>query len=281
MLKKLKSIFFLKKIFSYISENVLLNLVAYNKDLQKKLDKSLINYKLMSGKYIIHETNNKAKIYSAYNDELIIECEYLNGKKNGKCKEYDYNGTLRFEIEYLNGEKNGKYKKYDEEGNLIVKAEYLNGKSNGRYKEYYRNGKLRMENEYVNGKFMNVLYYDKYSGIINELHDGNGFIKEKNQEGQISFKVEYANGIIRKITGYYDNGKLKVEEYYNEGNKINKIKEYYKNGQLKSDIEFFNELKWNIKVYDQNNNIINNLKEGKGYIKEYNHKGDVIFVGEY
>ena len=280
-MEKVKSIFFLKNIFSYISENVLLNLIVYNKDLQKKLDKKLINYKLMRWKYIIPKENNKEKIYSAYNDELIIECEYLNGKRNGKYKEYDINGILRFEIEYLNGKKNGKYKKYDEEGNLIVKAEYSNGKSNRRYKDYYEKGKLRMECEYVNGKLMNVLYYDKNSGIINEVHEGNGIIKEKNQEGQTLFEVEYVNGTIKKMKHYYDKGKLKVEEYLNERNNINKIKEYYKNGQLKSDIEFLNEIKWNLKEYDKENNIINVLKEGKGHIKEFNDYGKLLFEGEY
>ena len=37
-----------------------------------------------------------------------------------------------------------------------------------------------MEFEYVNGKLINVLYCDKNSGMINELHEGNGFIKQKN-----------------------------------------------------------------------------------------------------
>ena len=106
MLKKIKSIFFIKKIFFHISENLQLNLISFNKDLQNKLDKNLINYKLKSGKYTIHETNNKAKIYNAYNDNLIIKCEYLNGKRNGKYKEYDNNGTLRFDGEYLNGKEN-------------------------------------------------------------------------------------------------------------------------------------------------------------------------------
>ena len=105
----------------------------------------------------------------------------FKSKKNGKYEEYDYNGTLIIEGEYLNGKKNGKYKCYNEERNLILKAEYLNGKLNGRYKEYYENGKLRMEFEYVNGKLINVLYCDKNSGMINELHEGNGFIKQKNQ----------------------------------------------------------------------------------------------------
>ena len=35
----------------------------------------------------------------------MFEGEYLNGKRNGKGKEYDYNGKLEFEGEYLNGNK--------------------------------------------------------------------------------------------------------------------------------------------------------------------------------
>ena len=81
-----------------------------------------------------------------------------------------------------------------------------------------------MEFEYVNGKLINVLYCDKNSGMINELHEGNGFIKEKNQEGKISLEVEFVNGIIRKMKHYYDNGKLKFEEYFNERKKKNIIK---------------------------------------------------------
>ena len=90
-----------------------------------------------------------------------------------------------------------------------------------------------MECEYVNGKLMNILDYDKNDGIINELHNGNGFIKEKNQKGKILFEIEYVNGTIRKMKNYYNNVKLrKEEEHLNEGIKINKIKKYYRNGQL-------------------------------------------------
>ena len=35
---------------------------------------------------------------------IIFEGEYLNGKRNGKGKEYNYyNGKLEYEGEYLNG----------------------------------------------------------------------------------------------------------------------------------------------------------------------------------
>ena len=37
--------------------------------------------------------------------KINIDGEYLNGKLNGKGKEYDDNGNLIFEEEYLNEEK--------------------------------------------------------------------------------------------------------------------------------------------------------------------------------
>ena len=36
--------------------------------------------------------------------------EYLDGKRHGKGKEYDYDGKLEFEGEYSNGLRNGKEK---------------------------------------------------------------------------------------------------------------------------------------------------------------------------
>jgi len=41
---------------------------------------------------------------------LIYEGEYINGKRNGKGKEYNLEGKIIFEGEYLNGKKkwNGK-----------------------------------------------------------------------------------------------------------------------------------------------------------------------------
>ena len=53
---------------------------------------------------------------------------FINGKRNGKGKEYYYNNNnLAFEGEYFNGEKwNGKGKKYNN-GKLLFEEEYLYG----------------------------------------------------------------------------------------------------------------------------------------------------------
>ena len=94
------------------------------------------------------------------NNKLLFEGEYLNGKQNGKGKEYNDDGELIFEGEFLNGNiiyelinGNGKVKNYDENNILIYEGEYLNGKRHGKGKEYsYYNVKLEFEGEYLEGK---------------------------------------------------------------------------------------------------------------------------------
>ena len=74
-------------------------MVKYNKSLQIKLDISIINYKIFSGKFIVDKNIGLTKEYSL-NGKLIYEGEYLKGKRNGKGKEYDI-GDLIYEREYL------------------------------------------------------------------------------------------------------------------------------------------------------------------------------------
>ena len=155
MLENIKSHYIYKFCFSYIDERNKLKLVRYNKSLQNKLQISLINYKIFSGKYIIYEKEGKVKEYNLSNDNLIFEGKYINGKKNGKGKEYYPNSKdclLSFKGEYLNGKRNGKGKEYNRNGRLKFEGEYLNGKRNGKGKEYHDISGLYFEGEYFNDK---------------------------------------------------------------------------------------------------------------------------------
>ena len=131
MLENNKSSFFVKIIFSLLDEKTKLKLVKYNKSLQNNININLINYKILSGRYIVYEEKGNIKEYSSYNDILMYEGEYLNGKRNGKGKEYDkYNGKLTYDGEYSNGKRNGKGKEYDKyNGKLTYDGEYLNEKN--------------------------------------------------------------------------------------------------------------------------------------------------------
>ena len=86
MLEYIKSLFILKKLFSFLNEEIKLKIIKYNNTIQSKLNIILADYKMLSGKYIIYESNKKAKEYNIFNDELLFEGEYLNGKKMEKEK---------------------------------------------------------------------------------------------------------------------------------------------------------------------------------------------------
>ena len=149
--KSIESLYILKDIFSFLSEDQKLKIIIYNKNLQKKIDINIVNYKRIRGVYREGERNGKGKEYNEYG-KLIFEGEYLNGKRNGKGKEYDYwNSELEFEGEYLNGKRNGKGKEYDYNGKLKFEGEYLNGKRwNG--KGYNIEGEMSFEIKEGNGK---------------------------------------------------------------------------------------------------------------------------------
>ena len=154
--KTIKSPYIIRRIFSFLTEKKKFAMILYNKKLQRKLDLDLDDYKKFSGIYIIAK-KGYAKGYKLYTNKVIFEDEYLNGKKNGKGKEYNYEGKVIFEGEYLNGKKHGKGKEYNDSGNLIFEGEYLNDKkikgkkydnegnlilklfANGEGKEYYQN----------------------------------------------------------------------------------------------------------------------------------------------
>ena len=110
MLENIKSSFFLKFVFSHLYKELQLKLVTYNKKLQKTIGISFIDYRINTNRYIIYESNKIAKEFDIYNDKLIFEGEYLNGKRNGKGKEYNKYDRLIFEGEYLNGKRNEKGK---------------------------------------------------------------------------------------------------------------------------------------------------------------------------
>ena len=50
---------------------------------------------------------------------------------------------------------------------------------------------------------------------------------------------------------------------------------------MEYDGEYLNEERWNGKGYDENGNIIYELINGNGKVKEYFNKGKLIFEGEY
>ena len=119
----------------------------------------------------------------------------------------------------------------------------------------YIKGKLEYEGEYLFSKKYNGKGYDKNGNIIYELNNGNGKVIEY-----------YFNNIIEYI-GEYKNGK-----------KHGKGKEYDIEGNIKFDGEYKDGIRWNGILYK--NKIGYELKNGKGYVKQYMNNM-LVYEGEY
>ena len=87
--KAIKSFYVLKDIFSFLSEKQKLKIIIYNKELKKKLDINIEDYKKIRGIYKVGERNGKGKEYDISSNMMLFEGEYINGKRNGNGKEYN------------------------------------------------------------------------------------------------------------------------------------------------------------------------------------------------
>ena len=247
-----------------IYEGEYLNGKRVEKDLINKLEiengvKKVYNY--LNELVFERESSDGKKIKKEYDEKgnIKFEGEYLDGKRNGKCKVYYSNGALKFEGEYLNGKKwngivydknnNFLYELKDGTGHVIKKTfvgEYLNGEKNGKGKEY-----LKSDSDWL-------------------LHDRLIF------EGE--FLKGKRNGKGKEFS--YGDGTLLFEGEYSKGYRL-KGKEYFR-GKLLFEGEYLFNKKWNGKVHDIYDNHIYDLIDGNGKVIEYDHNtGLLLFEGEY
>ena len=228
-------------------------------------------YELKEGKGLMRICNG--------DNALNYEGEFLNGEINGKVREYNNEGKVKFEGEYLDGKRNGKAKEYDNKGKIKFECEYLYDHKI-KVKEY-SNGILSYEGEYsFDKKLTGKGYYEK-GNLTYELINGNGRVIEYDYEGKLIFEGEYLNGIkwIGHNKEYEIVGKLKFQGEY-LGDYRKKGKEYVR-GILTYEGEYYKDKKWTGKGYDKNGNLIYELINGNGKVKEYDYDFKLVFEGEY
>ena len=130
-IRDIKSSFNIEEIFSFLPKKQTLNIIIYNKELQKIFSIDIRYYKKISGKYIVYEKNGKGREYLANKNILIYEGEQKKGKRNGKGKEYYDDGKPMLEGDYKNG-KRWNIKGYNKNG--TIEFELNNGNGKGKLK---------------------------------------------------------------------------------------------------------------------------------------------------
>ena len=240
----INSKYIIQNIFSFMNEKIKFKITKYSKKLQNKLDLNINDFKKFSGKYIEYYEKGKGKEYLNKLKQFIFDGEYLNGERK-KGKEYNIYGFIIYEGEFKNGKRSGKGKEYNEDNNnlifdgeylngerkkgreyyldyiynkLIFEGEYLNGKRWNGHGQEYQNIHLIFEGEYKNGKKWNGKGYDLDNNIAYDLKEGNGLVKEYNENGLLSFEGEYLNGEKNgRAKEYYERGDLAFEGEYKDG----------------------------------------------------------------
>ena len=188
----------------------------------------------------VRTSNSITKIFQYLNETRKLELIKYSKKIQNKIGISPINYIL-FSKRHILYEKDGQAKEIDLiKEHIIYEGGYLNGHRNGKGKEYDEYDRLLFEGEYLNGK--------------------------RNGHGK-----EYLYGIL-KFEGEYLNGKRcgKGKEYY----------AYDDENILKFEGEYLNGKIWNGIGYGEDNQIIYEIKNGKGWIKEY-YFGTLIFEGEY
>ena len=235
--------------------------------------------------YEIQNGNGKIKVFDRDRD-LLFEGELKNGKIEGEGKEYNYKDII-FEGEYKKGKRHGKGKDYIL-GSLIFDGDYYQGLPwNGKgYKDNEVVYEIKNGNGYIpiSGKRRMELFDTEYDGeFVNGKPNGKGKEYESEdfieQERKLKYEGEYLCG--------KRNGKGKIyfhNQVIYEGEFLYNMLiygKYYVKGRLQFEGEYNNAKPWNGKGYDENGNVVYEIKDGNGRIQEFNLKGDLIYDGEY
>ena len=76
MLKNIKSSYFIQLLFKYKDEKHKMKIIKYNKSLQKISNINIINYKRLSGRYIIFESNGIGKEYDCEKKLIYMKVNF-------------------------------------------------------------------------------------------------------------------------------------------------------------------------------------------------------------
>ena len=230
------------------------------------------------------------------NGKVSFKGEYTKGKKkNGKG--FNIKGEVVYEIK--DGE--GNIKIFNMMDKLLYEGEYKNYQYwNGKQSSYHDNGKLQFEFFYTEGKIIYTKEYDRNEELILELNLKNEkcVTGKEYKNGEIIYEGEYetrekiekkptiSNIIDREMSKSF--GNISFESVL--GRWARKGKEFYDNGNLKYDGEYFQGEKNGIgKEYNEEGRLIyeggfqNGEKHGKGKIYDIRNNEEIdteFFLGK-
>lgn len=206
----------------------------------EKMDGKATRYYRSGNKDVeyVFKEGKKEGPYKKYYDHgtLAEEGNFVNNQLEGEYKEYYYNGKLSQFAIYHEGELDSMVTYYFT-GEKMGETPYKNGKKQGVSVAYNRQGKVWNRIEYNKGYYKKIIYYDASTG--NEIISQD--LTDKNQNtvmiyDDLGIKTEEAicnregkyNGLVKT---FYENGQLKKEQMFVDGNSEGLSTTYHMNGK--------------------------------------------------
>jgi antitoxin component YwqK of YwqJK toxin-antitoxin module len=198
--------------------------------------------KIPVGVHRQYGTDGKVTNGFVYNDNGLLLAEGIvdeGGNRNGRWKDLYPDGKTQAEGQYTDNRRSGAWKFYNPAGKLEQTGSFNNGRPDGLWRWYYENGSLLREEEYFQGqRDGNFTEYSMTGDIISQgqYTDGekNGDWKYKSgdntEEGK--YVVGLRDGVWRS---YYPDGRIRFKGNFIQGNPDGQQTYYYENGRVKEE----------------------------------------------
>ncbi len=191
---------------------------------------------------IHREFGKDGKVINAiiYNDNGVKISEGIvdeAGNHNGKWKDFYPDGKIQAEGQFTDNRRSGQWKFYNAAQKVEQTGGYNNGRPDGLWKWYYENGALLREEEYFQGQRDGMC--TEYSPAGEVIAEGQYSDGEKNGEwklknGDFTEEGKYIIGLKDGIwKAYYTNGNPKSKGNYVQGNPDGEHTHYYEDGKIK------------------------------------------------
>lgn len=170
------------------------------------------------------------------NGKLQRELSYKAGEKDGFYTEWYAHGAKEEEGWFVDGELEGLWKNYGKDGKLVSSTNYLNGEFHGALTRYHPNGQTSQESFYKNGLIEKIIQYDTLGSVIHEVQfkNGNGKFTELDINKKLAQEGEFLYGYLHgKNNIYYPNGKIRITQYFKNGERDSIYRIFHANGQVK------------------------------------------------
>lgn len=200
------------------------------------------------GEGLVNQQGFKEGDWIHYYDtgEKYSEGIYDEGMRDGKWTFYFKNGQVLQTGFYVNDEPDGEWNWYFEDGSLLRKEFYRNGLEDGPSVEYNPKGEVVIKGEYIDGRKEGEWFYQmgthtQRGEFVDDRKHGVWVHHFNIDKEQISFEGEFIDGNPNGEHIYYhENGRVKLEAYYEMGRKVNRWRRYDENGVPTLTIQYKN-----------------------------------------